>query len=256
MLTKPLYLPKSALLTAWEWERHGTPPAVLGADNLWLAEETKKKLDDKVLDVLTSLQAAARGTLTPEFRQVLRVLATGSRQFTAWLGDIDADESGAALVSVAGQEAIRLVRQDEKVRIDQVRPEFAAQSLVGMLPQVPPARFDPVEIPQARFSGRPAFEESYDLTDPTDEPSRDPLPWARNLMSAKRTGLHQCYAVQNGHRSAPITAVDVAGVGRVLTYVRPGPGGEPVVSFQPGHREALTEVLYATQDGLGQGRNR
>lgn len=251
MLTKPLYLPKSALLTAWEWERHGTPPAVLGADNYWFDDETKKRLDETVLDVLTSLEVAAGGTLTREFRDLLAVLANGQRQFTAWLGDFDADESGTVLVSVSGSDALRLVRQDDKVRIDPVRPEYAAQALVGMLPQVPPARFDPVDIPKARFSGRPVYEDSYDLTDPTDDRTSDPLVWARNLMAGKRTGVHQCYAVSNGRRSAPITAVDVAGVGRVLTYVYPGPGGEPTVSFQPGHRETLTEVLYATLNGLG-----
>jgi hypothetical protein len=53
-------------------------------------------------------------------------------------------------------------------------------------------------------------------------------------------------------RSAPITAVDVAGTGRVLTYVYPG--RERMVSFQPGTRGALTDVLYATLNGLGGGR--
>jgi len=95
-------------------------------------------------------------------------------------------------------------------------------------------------------------EESYDLDDPTVDRGRDPLPWARRLMAARRTGLHQCYAVNRGSRSAPITVVDVAGTGRVLTYVYPG--RERMVSFQPGTRGALTEVLYATLNGLGGGR--
>lgn len=243
-----IFLPKAALLTAWEWERHGTPPAVLGADNLWLGGEARKRLDEQVLDVLASLRLATGGTLTREFRDVLRILAKGAHQFTAWLGDIEADESGAALVSAAGPDALRLIRKDDTVRIDAVEPSRLAESLVDVLPPVPPARISAVSIPEARFSGR-AVEDSYDLDDPTADRGRDPLPWARRLMAARRTGLHQCYAVNRGTRSAPITAVDVAGTGRVLTYVYPG--RERMVSFQPGTRGALTDVLYATLNGLG-----
>ena len=242
-----IFLPKAALLTAWEWERHGPPPAVLGVDNLWLGAETRKRLEEKVLDVLTSLRLAAGGTLTREFRDVLRVLARGAHQFTAWLGDVEADESGAVLVSADGPDALRLIRKGDTVRIDVVEPSRIAESLVDVLPPVPPARISAVAIPEARFSGRP--EDSYELTDPTDDNSRDPLPWARRLMAAKRTGVHQCYAVNRGARSAPITAVDVAGTGRVLTYVYPG--RERMVSFQPGTRGALTDVLYATLNGMG-----
>jgi hypothetical protein len=245
-----IFLPKAALLTAWEWERHGPPPAVLGADNLWLGNETRKRLDEKVLDVLTSLRLAAGGTLTREFRDVLHVLAKGAHQFTAWLGDIEADESGAVLVSANSPDALRLIRKDDVVRIDVVEASRIAESLVDVLPPVPPARIEAVAIPEARFSGR--SEDSYELTDPTDDTSSDPLPWARRLMAAKRTGLHQCYAVNRGVRSAPITAVDIAGTGRVLTYVYPG--RERMVSFQPGTRGALTDVLYATLNGLGGGR--
>jgi hypothetical protein len=245
-----LYVPKSALLTAWEWERHGPPPAVLGPDNLWLGDETRKRLDEKVLDVLASLKLAAGGTLTREFRDVLRVLARGPRQFTAWLGDIEADESGTVLVSADGPDAFRLIRKDDTIRIDAVEPSRLAESLVDVLPPVPPARIERMAIPQARFSGG-AHEDSYDLSDPTTDDTRDPLPWARRMMAAKRTGLHQCYAVGRGTRSAPITAVDALGFGRVLTYVFPG--RERMVSFQPGTHAVLTDVLYATLNGLGGG---
>jgi hypothetical protein len=242
-----LFLPKTALLTAWEWERHGPPPAVLGPDNLWLGDETRKRLEEKVLDVLASLRLAAGGTLTREFRDVLRVLARGPRRLTAWLGDIEADESGTVLVAADGPDALRLIRKDDTVRIDAV--DRIAESLVDVLPPVPPARIEAVSIPEARFSGN-AVEESYDLEDPTtDDGGHDPLPWTRRLMSARRTGLHQCYAVNRGSRSAPITAVDIAGTGRVLTYVQPG----RMVRFEPGTRGALAEVLYATLDGLGGG---
>ncbi|WIY04479.1 ESX secretion-associated protein EspG [Amycolatopsis mongoliensis] len=244
-----IFLPKAALLTAWEWERHGPPPAVLGMDNLWLGDETRKRLEEKVLDVLTSLRLAAGGTLTREFRDVLRILARGAHQFTAWLGDIAADESGTVLIAADGPDALRLIRKDDTVRIDVVEPSRLAESLVDVLPPVPPARISPVSIPEARFSGR---EDSYELSDPTDDRGPDPLLWARRLMAAKRLGLHQCYAVKRGVRSAPITAVDVAGAGRVLTYVYPA--RERMVSFQPGTRGALTDVLYATLNGLGGGR--
>ena len=47
-----------------------------------------------------------------------------------------------------------------------------------------------------------------------------------------------------------LTAIDVAGASRVLTYVFRDRNGEPMVSFQPGTRENLAETLYATCRGL------
>lgn len=69
-------------------------------------------------------------------------------------------------------------------------------------------------------------------------------------MAAKRTGLHQLYAVNSGTRSAPLTVVDIARTGRVLTYLLPGDHGELMVGFEPGSREVLIDVLYATLRGL------
>jgi hypothetical protein len=246
----PLYLPKTVLLTAWDWEGHGTPPAVLGPDNLWLADDTKKKLDDAVLDTLAELNLAAGGTLTREFRDLLRVLATGPLRFTAWLGDIESKETGNILVSASGPDAVRVVRQDDKVRIDLVDPGYGAEALVDLLPPVEPARIDSASIPKSRFSGRPVYEDSYDLADPTAEPEYDPLPWARELMAAKRTGVHQLYAVNNGTRSTPLTVVDAAHIGRILTYLVPGENGELLVRFESGSRDVLVDVLYATLHGL------
>lgn len=170
MLSTPLYLPKTVLLTAWEWGRHGTPPAVLGPDNLWFSDETKKKLDNAVLDMLTELDLASGGTLTSEFRDVLHVLANGQRQFTAWLGDIESDETGTILVSASGPDAVRVIRQDDKIRIDIIDPDYGAESLVDMLPDVQPARIVPTSIPKSRFSGWPTRSPTTSTTRPTSPP--------------------------------------------------------------------------------------
>ncbi|MEC3974657.1 ESX secretion-associated protein EspG [Amycolatopsis sp. H20-H5] len=249
MLNRPYYLPKSALLRAWQWSGHGEPPAVLMPDNFWLDDETKKRFEEKVLDVLTTLELAARGSLTPDFTHALRLLARAPQKYTAWLGGIETDETASVLVAVSGAEAVRVVVQDDKARIDPVPADSAVESLVDLLPSVPPARIAAVAIPKSRFSGRPQYEDSYDLVDQTNE-STDPYPQIQALMAAKRAGLHQCYAVNEGRRSAPLTAIDILGTGRVLTYVIQPPNGEPVVSFQPGTRENLARSLYATYRGL------
>jgi hypothetical protein len=247
LLSKPIYLPKAVLLKVWEWEGHGTPPSVFGPDNYWLGDETKKQFEDKVLDVLVELRLGAGGTVTREFREVLRVLAQGTQQFSAWLGGVATDETAAMFVSVRGSEAVRFIRQDDKVRLDSVTTEYPAESLVGMLPPVPPARIEPLSVPNSRFGPqKPRAEEPYEFKTSTGYAPPDPAQRAKELAAGKRSGLHQFYATKAGRRSTPLTVLDILGEGRLLTYVFERPHEDSMVSFQPGTRENLTRALYGT----------
>ncbi|MCU1685455.1 MAG: hypothetical protein JWQ81_6194 [Amycolatopsis sp.] len=208
LLNRPVYLPKAVLLKVWEWEGHGSPPAVFGPDNYWLGDETKKQYEDKVLDVLVGLGLGAGGTVTKEFREVLRVLAQGTQQFSAWLGSVETDESAGTLVSVRGSDAVRLVRQDDRVRLDSVAVEYPAESLVGLLPPVPPVRMDPITVPNARFGPRkPRADEPYELKVSTGYAPPDPARRAKDLAAGKRSGVHQFYATKAGGRSKPLTVL-------------------------------------------------
>ncbi|MFD8497644.1 ESX secretion-associated protein EspG [Amycolatopsis sp. NPDC059657] len=236
---KPLLLPKLAFLQAWEWENLGTPPAVIGMVESWMSGDTKHRFEDKVLDVLAEVGVAAGGTLTHDFRDTLAVLASGRRKFTAWAGDVTTGETGGVLVAIDGHSAVRLLREDKVVRIDSLPAEYAAESLVDALPSARPAGLDPVAIPKSEY----AAERGYDFEMPT---GYDAAERVRTLMAAPRSGMHQLYASSGERRSSPITVVDVAREGRVLTYV----SGESMINFLPGTRENLVETLYATSDAM------
>jgi hypothetical protein len=246
MHRKPLLVPKLAFITAWEWEGHGPPPAVIGLNETWMSPETKREFEDKVLATLTKLGLATGGMLTRDFRDVLAALANGNRQYTGWAGDISSDEAGGILVSIHGDRAVRVLRDDELVRIDQVPAEYAAESLVDVLPILPPAAIDPIAIPKSQYSPDGAQRaERFDFVMPDRYAPRDPTARARTLMAAQRSGIHQLYA-GNGHgrRSSPITVVDVIGEGRVLTYVSAPPREEPRINFLPGTKHNIVGALY------------
>lgn len=251
MHREPILVPKIAFLTAWEWEGHGRPPAVIGMKEFWLADEARRQLEDKVLAVLTDLGLASGGTLTKDFREALAVLAGGSQHFTAWLGDVGTGDTGGILVSTYEYEAARLLREDTMIRIDPIPPERAAESLVDALPDVAPARIEPVAVPKSGYSPHlQARSEEFSFDMPTSYEGRDPVQRMRELMAGKRSGSHQLYAATAGDRSTPLTVIDIVGEGRVLTFVSDAPGEEPKIHCLPGTRQNLVHTLYSTRSGL------
>ncbi|WP_020670551.1 ESX secretion-associated protein EspG [Amycolatopsis nigrescens] len=245
MHQRTILVPKLAFLTAWEWEGHGRPPAVIGMNDLYLQPETKRQLEDKVLDVLTNLGLAAGGMLTREFRDTIAVLAKGGRRFTGWAGNIETGETGGILVSVHEQQAARLLRDDKVLRIDPIPPDRAAESLVDALPGFPPAAFNPVTIEKSSYSPQRKRSETFDFNQPTGYGRPDPAEQIRNLMSAKRSGSHQFYAATGDRRSAPLTVLDLTGRGRVLTFQTERPGAPATIHCLPGSRQNLLEKLHS-----------
>jgi hypothetical protein len=247
VLRGPVLLPKLAFVTAWRWSGHGDPPPVVGMDEAWLPADALKRYEERVLDVLTDNGVAAKGSLTPEFRTTLDVLATGPTRFWAWTGDIENDETGGILVSIKDRQAARLLRMDTMIRIDAVDARCAPAALVDALPDVRPARFEPVCVAKSRY--RPDADAFFDRADPTSEVPADPAERPRELMAGRRSGIHQLYVAHNGERSSPVTVVDVVGEGRVLTFQSTA-GGELLLEFYPGSRENLVAVLENTREGL------
>jgi hypothetical protein len=252
LLRGPVFLPTLAFLKVWEWEGHGAPPTVIGANNYWFAEETAKQFEEKVLDVLVAVGVGSGGIVTPDFRDALYVLATGAQRFSALLVDTVTNETAGILVSVSGSDAIRVVREADAVRIDVVDATRAAESLVEILPPVPPARLDSIAIPQSRYSPEgPRPGERFDYVRPNRYGPRDPTLRPRELMKGARSGVHQMYVTKAGRRSSPLTIVDVRDDGRVLTFVSAAPREEPKINFRAGTRENLTDALYGTYAALG-----
>ena len=238
-LQRTVLLPALAFRQAWEWEFRVDPPTVLGQNNHWMSDETKRRFEDQTLDALAAAGLAAGGTVMPDFRDALATLARGYR-FSAYVGDIHNDRTGTAVVATLGPVAVRAVCADDLIRLDPVPAEVAIEALVETLPEMPPARLNPVVVPKSGYRpDGPVRSEHYEFSMPSKAPERDPAERPRKLMAGRRLGLHQLYAGSG----SPVTVVDVAGEGRILSFVSQAPRDEPKIHFFPGTREHLVGAL-------------
>jgi hypothetical protein len=250
-----LLLPKAAFLTAWKWAGYGRPHAVIGADEIWLDPETRRKLEDKVLDTLTKLGLAADGTLTRDFRDTLAVFARSTRRYYAWVGDIDSGQTGGVLVAARGEDAVRLLREDKLVRIDPVHPGRMAEVLVDSLPDTPPASIDEITMPVSAYATRERQSLEEMIYDPPQgDVSEGGVRRLRELMAGQRSGAHQLYASITGEagvrRSKPLTALDIIDRGRVLTFRSTRPGEGSHICCMAGSRHNIVNSLNATLAAL------
>ncbi|RZQ61752.1 ESX secretion-associated protein EspG [Amycolatopsis suaedae] len=231
---QPITLPLTAFTYAWKWQGFGPVHPALATEENWADADTLRELEGKVVDGLNRAGLARGGAVTKPFRDLLAVAARAEREFYAWVGQVETGRSAAILTAAdADGRAVRLFRDDAHIRIDRVRPEALAQGLVDLLPRVPGAPVPRMTVPkQALGSGA---GEQLD-----------------RLMRAKRTGLHTVYvALPDGSpnrakRSSPMTLVDIAGQGRVLTYT----DGQDQVICVPGTPELLVKELQATETTL------
>ncbi|WP_158882166.1 ESX secretion-associated protein EspG [Amycolatopsis anabasis] len=242
MLDKPVVLPTLALLAAWRWEGHGPPHPALTVDEAWVDEDSRRELDDRIMAALTRVGLALRGGLTGQFRDVLAVLAHADHECYGWIGRLDAGDTGAVLAAGAGRDAIRLIRDDRRVRLDRLPAPTLERSLVDALPRVPPARIEPITVPKSAYS-------------PGGSSPPGPGDRLAELMRARRTGQHPLHAAKRTRgggrvRGPQLTVVDVAGQGRVLTSLVESPGAEPRITCVPGTPEALVGALNSQQAAL------
>lgn len=250
-MPRRVVLPQLVFLQCWEWEGHGQPHPVVGMNDYWADHDDVSRFQARALDVLGELGLAASGTLTEDFRRALGVLASGGQQYSGWFGDVTNAESGGALVSICGDEAILLRREDKLIQLDSVTPQRPVEALLGLLPDVAPARFEPISIPKSQYEPTPAAtSESYQFDMATGYDTVSPADRLRQLVGGQRSGVHQFYATSAGRRSAPLSVLDVIGEGRVLTYVSQPAGGEPNITAIPGSTRNLAESLYGARPPL------
>ncbi|GLY64297.1 ESX secretion-associated protein EspG [Amycolatopsis taiwanensis] len=238
-------LPRYAFIRAWELAGYGKPHPVVGVDDLWLNDVAKTMMQREVDRLLDQAGVGVNGVPTPEFRRKLAVLARAEREYCGWISR--QGETGAALVAAIGGEAVRVVRDDKVVVVDSVRADDLAGALVDALPNVDSAEIGEISAPVSRYTEQPGPEEYEFEMDTRDQPP-DPAALVRAVMNAPRAGMHQLSAARrdrNGQRrrGRPITVIDLAEGGRILTYVVQPPNGEPVLRCVPGTRHALLTVL-------------
>lgn len=248
-------LPRFAFIKAWEWWVGAAPHPVVGADTFWFNDTAQASLEAKVNALLDKAGVAEGGVPTRKFRRALTVLARPEREVSAWVAQTDTSETGGILVAVAGRDAVRVVRDETMVIVDEVRPDGLFDALIDALPDVPAAQIPDLTIPASRYE-QPR-DESYEFGMQTRHTQPDPAGTVRELLDAPRTGLHQMYVGIGGRggriRSNPITALDLE-QGRVLTFLGSGDNRhEPTLNCIPGGRGDLVEILEATHKILAEG---
>ncbi len=251
-----MVLPRLVFVKTWEREGFGQPHPIVGVDDYWLNAEAKRLLWKGVDEALAEAGVADNGLLSPEFRRMISVLAAGECEFYAWSSDTRSGETGAVLVSMRGRDAVRLIRDDDVVLVDRIPANRLPERFLQVLPAVEGADLAPIKVPKSAYSDRPPGKaEHYDLEIETRYAEAAPGERLRELMRAERTGLHQMYAAVRDRRgrrwrSSPLSAIDLAESGRILTFVSEPPNAEPEINCVSGTWSALVRTLDATRIAL------
>jgi hypothetical protein len=254
VIDKPVRLPRLALLTAWDWERLGEPHPVLGENNYYMTDEFRADLQWRTHEMLTGLGLASGGVLTPRFRATLVTLARADRQFYSLTNfPRRSDDDGAILVAALGRDAVRLFTDDIVVQLDPVSADDLSGHFLDALPKAPAAAVRPMWVMKSVFDGVDDSSQSRPLVDNSSRTSD--VTRLRELMRADRDAVHQIYTAKRGQsgerlRSLPLSAVDLTGQGRILTYVNDDDDGEQYINLFPGDRRNMLSALNATIEGL------
>ncbi|GAA1995250.1 ESX secretion-associated protein EspG [Amycolatopsis minnesotensis] len=248
MIDHPVVLPKMMFVTAWEMTTTGGDlPAVIGTNtHYWMAEDSRRTL---VVDTMEALreQGLARGDrLHPGWKNTLAVIGRSDREFYAWNHFSDGTAT-SILVAARDRDAVRVVVGEDAVMIDPVEPKFLATHLLEALPDVPGAAVRTVAIPEGLLEDSDAAP-----ADPLAEPidTRD-VEYLSGLMRAPRDAIHQLYTATRTvdgerERSLPISALDLTGQGRILTYMT----GDDYIAVTTGSPHRLIRTLNNTHQQL------
>ncbi len=240
-------VPRLAFLAAWDLLDLGEVPAVFGTGkHFWLDETSRRKLESSTLGWLSEHGLARGGRVNPLWRNTLRVVAEADLEFYAWSNYCD-ESHGGVLVAVRDDSAVRVWADRDTVVLQPIPAKWPATSLVDALPQVDGAPVRAVTVAQS-FHDDPESARGGPLDEPVDTRDLDHLD---EVMARPRDAVHQLYtAIRAGDRgrvrSSPISAIDLAGQGRVLTYVT----GDARIVLTPGTPREIVKTLNDTAGSL------
>ncbi|WP_406640817.1 ESX secretion-associated protein EspG [Amycolatopsis sp. WGS_07] len=243
ILERPVRMPRLVFLAVWNHEKLGDPPVVVEHAPMFMTDEFAEKLRVQSYGLLARFGLAASGAPSPRLRDTLELLAEARREVYSWsdFGNRRGD-NGAILVAAAGREAVRLVTDNRSVQLEPVSPRDIGGRLVDLLPRCDPAKLRPIKVPKDYYDSA-AADPLADSSASADE--------LRHLMRAQRDAVHLMHVAvraPDGSRthSTPLSAIDLTGRGRVLSFVSPGSDGEPQINVYSGTRPHLVEALALT----------
>ncbi|WP_410655219.1 ESX secretion-associated protein EspG [Amycolatopsis sp. lyj-112] len=253
MLDEPVTVPRLAVAQAWEWERIGPVHPVIGPVDVWVEPDAEGELEELTRQALAQpgFYELRRGRIAGWFRDLMLAIASSSYECYGF----SADRTGrhrSILAVPSGKHGALITVEDDRLTLEQVRGAKVIRSVVEALPTYSAATVVEQAVPRTEYLAR-MNDDSYILDTENDYTAVDPADELRTLIAEKRQASHQLYvaARANGIRraSVPLTAIDTANHGRILTYLRPGTG-DLEIAWGPGSPAYITETLYNTLEAL------
>lgn len=263
MLRTRVAIPVVALYSAWQ---------VVGLPDLHRALLAEVDFDeDRVADgdvsVVSDLFGDGWGLLErhglaqgrqvhPDFARSLRLIAEAGTEYYAFFNQADSDATRSVLVSVAGDEALRVVATpDKRFVLEPVRADEAPQALIAALPEIGPGRGGVISIPADAMNDKPMNAVHDQGGASFLQPSR-PAPDAhsvqvrqlRKIMGEQRLGGGQVFAARRdgaGRKrrcTVPLAYSDTV-TGRYQWRRSSGSGGVPWLTVQPADVTSMTGAL-------------
>lgn len=233
VITKPVLLPRITVIKLWEWA--GYPPHdVVGVNEYWQTPAADQRLEQEIYADLQRRGLSDGQAPSAALSGTLEVLAKAEAECHGWISDVRSGQNGGVLVAEYAGHAVRLVRDDETVRIDPIPVGEVAEHTVQALPSVPPAQMDSfiVDVPKDAGGDEPYEVQVKKASSRPSEQAR-----LRQLQKGPHTGVHELYVVarvNGGERtSEPLTVLDLADGGRVLV-THTVDRGEKRLSCMPG----------------------
>jgi hypothetical protein len=238
VLERAVVLPRDAFFVAWSMIDlpEAEAPAIFGTDRYLSGDdESIRALHGDCLTLLREKSLARGGRLNPLWIKTLTLIASAAHEFYAFCRYRDGSH-GAILIAVSGDDAVRVIADRAVVIIEPITAQWPATTLLDSLPSVEPARVREVAVSRAEVENGPIYPDDP-LAEPVDTRDLDEL---TAVMSAPRDASHELYvACRRGKvrsKSSAITALDLSGRGRVLTYAT---GDDHIVMTSATSREII-----------------
>lgn len=250
VISKPIVMPRISLIRLWEWAGYPVHD-VVGVNQFWQTQNAEQFLERHIFTDLESRGLARDGSPTAELRGTLEVLAKAEAECHGWVGDLRTGQNGGVLCAEYRGQAVRLVRDDDTVRIDPIPVGEVAEHTVLALPAVPPAMMESflVEVPSEGGGEDGPYE--VQVKKARTQPSEQAR--LKQLQRGPHTGVHELYVVAraNGEErtSESLTVLDVKDSGRVIV-THTVDRGEKMLRCQSGSFETLVHEIQSHWQAL------
>ncbi|QRP48086.1 ESX secretion-associated protein EspG [Amycolatopsis sp. FDAARGOS 1241] len=254
LLEEPVTVPRLAVARAWEWEQIGPAHPVLGIVDVWFEDDVSAKVDDLIRQALAEpgFYDLRRQRIVGEFRDLLLGIANAESECYCFSAFREGQPS-AVLATYNSRSGLLITVNDDLVTLERIPASRALQAVVDTLPDCRPAGIREFSVARSEYSAN-LVSEFYSLDVTSDYTLPSEADQLRTLMASRRGAVHQFYvaARANSTRSSslPLTVVDTADTGRVLTFIQDGASGDDIITCGPGSAEYITATLDNTMSAV------